>query len=118
MAKKPETDTAEIESVSVEMTTAQKDEFIAWKLAQEAKEKAAAEQKAKGTYRVKFQWEHIVNGKKYGPGEAEVPEALLGQMMKADQDRTFHELNLNTHNKRLVQLMGNGTKIVRNVEKM
>lgn len=102
--------------VSVEMTPAQREEFVKWMARKEVEDADLNEQEKVADKEVKrfmitLIARHNVNGKKYGPGPVVVPEELLGHLQHAENQVRQAEIALHTSNKRMFQILQNGQAI-------
>lgn len=96
---------------AVQMTAAQKDEFVAYMAAKKTKDEdtaKAAEEAGKFT-NMRLVFKHNINGVQYGPGGmVEVPLSQLGALIAAEEAFRQHEFNLNMSKSQSMQIMGGG----------
>ena len=59
---------------------------------------------------------HHVNNVKYGPGRARIPNGILGTIAYNEQKRNTQELQLNTSNKKMIEILQSGQSIPRTVK--
>jgi len=93
--------------VAVEMTEAERDEFVSFK-----KDKIQAQEdedahKADKMVNMRLSTKHFINGKKFGPGVAAVPEYLVGKLQSNEAAWRDHELSIfapsKTHLKKILE---------------
>lgn len=114
MAKKKEIapETVKEAEVSVEMSKAQLAEFTKWKADQE--DKAVEEAKAEAPIRVMrmhLNFEHYINGHKYGPGRVDVPETVSGTLAYSEDQKRQGMLNLHSDNGKMFKVLMSGQSI-------
>lgn len=116
MKKKPEEEIVEEPKapkdsmVSVEMTEDQAKKFAKFVADEEDKVPEAPKEPEK-IFRLQCLYEHNLNGRKFGPGVADIPECYLAQVQVQEQRAREHELNLNQSKTRLFKIMQSGQSI-------
>ncbi len=96
------------ELVSIEMTQAEKEQFVKYKQALDAIEKPTPQEMVAVTLR----FEHIVNNESYGPGEAIVPKGLGTYMFAQDEKKWASQIAATQENKKVVQMFLSGQRAV------
>jgi hypothetical protein len=113
MAKK---EIKETDLVAVEMTEQEKADFVAYKLSKEKEHTDKATREEEGFVEMHLFKAHSYGRHRFGPGKARVPAGLAGQVAWIEERARHNELNLNTENKRLVEVMMNGQSVPRPVK--
>jgi hypothetical protein len=106
-AKKPDL-------VAVEMTEAEKAEFVAFKA---KKEKDAEKAQPEDQIEVHLNFGHNVNGVSYGPGKVIVTEGLGYGLLERDEACKKSRLRVHESNEFMIQILGQGNSIVRKIKK-
>lgn len=109
MAKKLEDEIKELTSpktVNVEMTEAEKDQFIKYKLELDKIENPTPQEKIAVT----LQFEHIVNNEPYGPGEVVVGKSLATYLFAQDEKKWKANIAVTQENKRIVEMFIGGQR--------
>lgn len=89
-------------NVNVEMSKEQADEFASF-LAKKKDESEKKEVKESKTL-IYLVFRHNVNGKKYGPGQTEVPSELVGHFQEYEQRQKNNELASMMNRGRVMEL--------------
>lgn len=96
-------DQAKEDLVSVEMTEEQKEEVVDYL----AKKQEEQDQK-KDRYQLFLNYQHNINGVKYGPGLATVPANLVGKLQHQELLVNKREARLLISRSKTVQVFGQG----------
>lgn len=110
MAKK---EIKETDLVAVEMTEEEKAEYVAYKLQKEKEQVDKDTAHEEGFVDMNLFKRYEIGRHRFGPGLSKVPAGLAGQVAWIEERARHNELNLNTENKRLVEVMMNGNTITR-----
>src|ERR1700743_2301547 len=111
MAKKEESKVEEKGLEAIEMTAAQKEEFLEFLEKKEAEKIAKEDQERYKDMnaRVNLKFSHSVNGAKFGPGRnINVPLSLLGILQQGENDMRDHELRMLTESKHTFEILQGG----------
>ena len=109
MAKKLEDEIKEIttpKTVTVEMTEAEKEQFIKYKIELDKIEKPVEQEKSAVT----LQFEHIVNNEPYGPGEVIVGKGLATYLFAQDEKKWRSNIAVTQENKKVVEMFMGGQR--------
>ncbi len=123
MSKKPkkEEEISEVEGleekadaglVEVEMTPEQRDAFVKF-MADEKDKQAAVEaaNKEDPIFIMDLSYEHNINGQKFGPGLAHVPQSMVPTLQRGEQRSMKREIKLHTSSKRLFKVLQSGQAV-------
>lgn len=92
--------------VAVEMTEAEKEQFIKYKQALDAIEKPAPKKYSE----VVLRFEHLINNVPYGPGPALAEEQLAGYLFAQDEKKWASQIASTQENKKVVQMFLGGQR--------
>lgn len=111
MAKDKEIKEEKKPLVQVEMTEAEKADFV--KFMADKAEKEEAKKSNEGMVEMNLRTSHMRNGKRYGPGRVVVPELLAGSLEVAEQKWVNGRIKVHEGGTKMIEILGHGVTRVR-----
>ncbi len=98
--------------VEVEMTAEQRDAFVKFMSDSKDKLKEVEEgNKEEAIFVMDLAYEHNLNGQKFGPGLAHIPQSMVPQIQRGELRSMKREIRLHTSNNRMFKVLQSGQAV-------